>query len=1186
MRVDVPNKSRSLMGVSDLTLTAPIKRGLIASLDSRSYESRLRLLFRTLNTLRVSSREAEPTPLIADAVDRIRAIHSFRLAIVGEEPSRQLLLAVAFDGGWEQYMRRIWRDLGPLLDVIFCNCDGYLTSHDHGYPEYANWVRRAEVDTEFFYNATSSTVSDLHYLRNTARIRIDGASPPAAPPVAIGELIGQALPAITALYRLTDMYPPRAAVPTGVKGPDDGECLRRAARSLMTSLVDRPDRPVVADPTWTPVEKAAWEWFAPAPAAAPPQPSMKKPDLGNVQRGIAERLDGVVYGCLVLIALENAAAVRALIDLWTSLEKNATGDADKPFVSIGFTFQGLKVAEVPSGTLDQMPFEFREGMAARAGILGDLRHNHPLGWKLPQRNWQQPPQHAEDRVELTSVHAVVQFACKGEPTMDWKEFTTNHPLWLVVHAFGTPLQGEGVRILSVQAMQRFVEALQAESKDHFGFEDGFSQPLLEDVANAEPYSDKVMPGDLFLGYENSLHDKPMTGRLWDDSTFLVIRKLRQDVGALEAAVQGPDANLAKAKMMGRWPNGNNLINNVRGNAFDFSGDPDGAKCPFQSHVRRANPRGTRPDMKSVPRIMRRGMSYGPRYSPSTEAEERGIVFMAYCASIAEQFEVIQAWLSGGNSSGPHIYSGLRDPFLGVAQDDDPQIFRYVDNDQQKSVTLSPQRPLVKLQWGAYVFVPSRRAMAELREIAREAAEISAEDQEAAQKEGPAKELSRKENQRKVERSVQAQKGAALIARLRYLEQTMGPETARTQWKIALEDVSARMSGMSRFIWTAIREHHQGALRTPYGVLVASKKLVLEVFANQQKNYTVTGYAKRMDKSFGSIYLGMDIDDGYVALAKPCNAAIESVSESEAFDSALQCTQATLDALLAGKVDADVDVDVKDIVDGALAGISKHWFGVPDGTFVKAGGWHWQTNGTPTCPGHFHSPSRYMFQPNPGPEAEIVGQQHGQALREAVEAFVRHHRSQGSVPSAPLAEALFEVLPGAANHDIALLARTLIGVMMGFLPTVDGNLRGLLYEWVYDRSLWDHEITYHAVNGNAYEKAKAVLLAPLRRTLQLRPVPELVWRTARKSHRLGSADVNVGDVVVVSIVSATQQGLLDDDDDLFPLFGGERKRDTAEDHACPGYRMAMGVMLGVLAGMLQHARLRPTLSPMVLRMTLR
>ena len=43
----------------------------------------------------------------------------------------------------------------------------------------------------------------------------------------------------------------------------------------------------------------------------------------------------------------------------------------------------------------------------------------------------------------------------------------------------------------------------------------------------------------------------------------------------------------------------------------------------------------------------------------------------------------------------------------------------------------------------------------------------------------------------------------------------------------------------------------------------------------------------------------------------------------------------------------------------------------------------------------------------------------------------------------IGNALFDAFSG----DMDLLTSTLIGVMMGFLPTVDGNMRGALYEWV-------------------------------------------------------------------------------------------------------------------------------------------
>ncbi len=176
---------------------------------------------------------------------------------------------------------------------------------------------------------------------------------------------------------------------------------------------------------------------------------------------------------------------------------------------------------------------------------------------------------------------------------------------------------------------------------------------------------------------------------------------------------------------------------------------------------------------------------------------------------------------------------------------------------------------------------------------------------------------------------------------------------------------------------------------------------------------------------------------------------------------------------------------------------------------------------------------------------------------------------------------------SSGYQGDLLTSTLIGVMMGFLPTVDGNIRGALFEWVNDRSLWDHQLDYLAdETKDPLEKARRVLMRPLKRTLLLRPVPELVWRTALVQHSLGPVEVRPGDRVVVSIVSATQECLVNDDDDgLYFIFGGNRRKEDHPTHACPAYDMAIGVMLGMLAGLLGSTRLRPTMSPVQLAVEL-
>ena len=224
--------------------------------------------------------------------------------------------------------------------------------------------------------------------------------------------------------------------------------------------------------------------------------------------------------------------------------------------------------------------------------------------------------------------------------------------------------------------------------------------------------------------------------------------------------------------------------------------------------------------------------------------------------------------------------------------------------------------------------------------------------------------------------------------------------------------------------------------------------------------------------------------------------------------------------------------MKDIVDGVLAGLSTEWFGVPDGKHVVGGGWHWRPDDQPTCPGHFHSPSRYMFQPNPGPEAARIGERHGEAVKVAVRRLLDAQGNNCKRSLGVIGNTLFD----AFSEDKALLTSTLIGVMMGFLPTVDGNIRGALYEWVNSRSLWDHQLAYQAdKTEDPFKKACKVLLLPLKKTLLLRPVPELAWRTALVKHSLGPVEVNPGDRIVVSIVSATQECLMNDELDGDGLY---------------------------------------------------
>src|SRR5215468_12593237 len=66
--------------------------------------------------------------------------------------------------------------------------------------------------------------------------------------------------------------------------------------------------------------------------------------------------------------------VRSAADVKASIDK------DLRWVTVAFTWNGLKALGLDEASLASFPEEFRQGMAARAEILATTGHNHPDHW--------------------------------------------------------------------------------------------------------------------------------------------------------------------------------------------------------------------------------------------------------------------------------------------------------------------------------------------------------------------------------------------------------------------------------------------------------------------------------------------------------------------------------------------------------------------------------------------------------------------------------------------------------------------------------------------------------------------------------------------------------------------------------------------------------------------------------------
>lgn len=1308
--------SKHLEGVSDLTLSAPIKRGFVDAFEAVTYETRLRLIMRALFNIRATAREHSIIKPFADTAERIQTLLDFRLAIRGPD----LLLSATFDKPFEPYIRLIWDPLGPLLDVIFCNCEGYVTATENSFEDYLAWVRKSQIDTDFFYSSSNLSIEDIQYVTKLEKLQRE--SPEDFLPSAVTaddptdlarktrrdrrlkKITNQlGMEALVALYKLADFYPPDR--PEG-----DGKYLLWASQQLldgwnrkdlakMGPMVMGPDGKLVPQ-GWQHLVEDQLAWIErQGPPIKQPRGERLQFDNGKIQGGIIKnkgaKAPPVRHGALLLMRIVDPVKARAFIrrlapaegekpeaEIYVRPEPPEGEGLDGTFLNLAFTCNGLARIGLPQAEIDRLPQEFREGMEERAGLLGDVRENHPRRWALPPRNW---PRAAEpgDRspVQMSEIDIVIQLRTtemhpdegkphENKPPVEYRVGDDEkHPLQkAILSLLGAVPENTGVQLLSVEAMHP--ARSDGSKKDHFGFRDGISQPNPVD-GHVSRVDDEVPRGDIFLGYSNSRgDDPPPPSRLLDNGSFLVIRKLHQDVPGLEDFVRREAERVAKeyqdagveetkrikfdeellyAKMMGRDRMGNPLLpedaagnwedekdkygNSLgpqrdeeawiphwdeRGekmspathegfNRFTYELDREGTSCPFQAHIRRTNPRAERSDTngRATPRILRRGLSYGPLISDQERQKyrnkskkakeqhsvERGVFFMAYNASIAEQFEVIQRWVIGGNSTG--VASWQSDPIMGVGQHGDKRTFRF--SHQGREFHINIPKPFVTVRWGAYLFVPSMDA---LRMIGRLLPDPLAERQAA--------EL------------VLARKGEKIVARLLALAE-QGPQgriEAGAAWKTCLEDLGAKdpaEKDEAAAVWAAIRLYHGGAVRVPYGVappretpadavLVGSKDLVMRVFRDPNRNYSMSGQMARMKQSFGEIYLGMDEGPEYWAKSR-INDSIYRITEQQAFELARGAVLATL-ASTVDRADAlgvpEWKIDLRThFITPALAIVCNHWFGIPDrlppgdvkaDNLVDPWGWSWAPAETrkPRCPGDYMATSRFCFYPDPIPRVQAYGKSHGQALRRTVRAHFEKYLPTGTAPGV-----LTRVMMGlrAENGVDRLyatpdeLARNVIGVMTGFLPPADGCMRAALFDWIDEKTLASvqHDLISHA-SPNPFERASEALRPWLERAMQKRPAPDLLWRTATRGHRLGEVDVAPDDRVIVGIVSALGEDAAAGLTDVYPIFGGDRGAADAPLHACPASKAAMGTMLGILSALLDSFRIEPLPSPMLVKIS--
>ncbi len=434
-------------------------------------------------------------------------------------------------------------------------------------------------------------------------------------------------------------------------------------------------------------------------------------ELDDIQSGVLRPRPAPYAAAYVLFRIDDGAAGRELMRRIRPVVASAAhpeSPAGDTWVSVALSFQGLKALGVPQASLDSFSPEFQQGMAARAGILGDTGESSPEHWEKP--------------LGSTDVHVVLTALAPDTERLE---------------AALARARQQYEKISGITAIwSQNCHALPNE-REAFGFKDGISHPAIEGsgVQGTNPHEAPLKPGEFVLGYPDEMGGMPPIPKpevLGRNGSYVAFRKLHQRVAAfrkfLKANSSVPeDEELLAAKMMGRWRSGAPLAlcpmhdnpelgaDPGRNNAFLFKEDDAiGYYTPCGSHIRRMNSRDA--DVAGVVRIhrmIRRGTSYGPPLPDGIledDGVERGLMFAFVGANLGRQFEFVQSeWMNDGSFFGG---GATKDPVAGTISGADTFSF--------------PRRPLamrvkglprfVVTRGGEYCFLPSLKALRWLGEL--------------------------------------------------------------------------------------------------------------------------------------------------------------------------------------------------------------------------------------------------------------------------------------------------------------------------------------------------------------------------------------------------------------------------------------------------------------------------------------
>jgi deferrochelatase/peroxidase EfeB len=821
-----PVDSRVVGRISEATHITDIKRGSVGVGLPMTYAARLKLVLGTLGgtrTFRARSHRYFKSPL-----SRLRTLHYFRWVLIDRDT--RLMFTSEFDNSWEKYIRQFVDSAPNLVDLIWTHTQDYDWGLCSDYERFAQWVRNHQQETSAFFVANpNSTVKDIQQQERLKQhldaFLADLGTPEINedPAHALAELRAKIQRLHDRRHRIGDELQAEFFPGPDVWQPDrvrEYQQIELAFGGLLPYFTQA-ERGMfdAARREFMGAEWAAYkatlgrrttsgEADAPRPAEVIPTGPELSSCLREVQGNILSPYRGLDHAQLLFFRVDSADVGASFLERLAGQLTTSEAAASDSAVNVAISFSGFKSLGFPDSVLQRLPDEFRIGMSGRAAQLGDGGLSLPDYWQPPLVDGS-----SFERLPLEAVDVAVFVHAR-----------TTDLLASVVAGVEEDARTRGVALLGREETSRQLDDSGNEVEPFFGFRDGVSQPRIAGIdhtTDGEPASVKL--GEIVLGHEADRIPRSVLPRLdelglqdiYTNGSFLAMRRFDRASHSLE-----PGDASELARRFGRHADGSPLVKTNGSNGFDYGADVAGKTCPFGSHARRANPRfiSGSPEGR-VPRIMRRALPTLPR-----DAASSGLVFMAFNASLAQQYEVLQSWLNNANIVGG--FSSDADPIASTTGNDSS--FTHFD---MHAAELRTQRvsPPLRVSWGLYLFEPSRSALRDIRKHIASANSKSLPD---------------------------ARQALVVRPGLRHAHGREADTSDAQTLERCLSESPTKASA-AQVVWDGV-DAVGGVARSSYGVLVSSRELIHEVFERDGLDFSVMEYGRRMENALGRrLYLGED-----------------------------------------------------------------------------------------------------------------------------------------------------------------------------------------------------------------------------------------------------------------------------------------------------------------------------------------